>query len=402
MAAICAFVAVSCRLLMRLPNAHWKPCGVLILKSEDRRRARRERREAKRKVNREKRLEHCTLENVADVDNLYKAAMKAKNGVSWKSSVQSYHKDLLSNINRARSDLLEGKDIRRGFFYFKIFERGKLREISSVHFTERVIHKSLSVNALVPSLTPSFIRNNTANTTGRGTDDALRRLKRDLVNHYRLHGSDGYILLVDFSSYFANIAHDPLKKLVDNALDDKRLVKIVHDQIDACGEVGLGLGSEPNQILAVAFVSSIDHYVTEMLSVEGYGRYMDDSYCIHTSKEHLKWVLSEIEKKCSEYGIVINRRKTHIVKLSHGFTWLKKKISYSETGRIVMRPSRAAITRQRRKLKKLKRMVDEDRLTMDQVQRSYMSWRGSILKLDSWHSVQNMDALYRQLFGTDP
>ncbi|MFR7403509.1 MAG: hypothetical protein ACLUW6_02365 [Coriobacteriaceae bacterium] len=61
---------------------------------------------------------------------------------------------------------VEGRDIRRGFHHFTLYERGKLREISSVHFSERVIHKSLSVNALVPAIAPSFIRNNTANTKG--------------------------------------------------------------------------------------------------------------------------------------------------------------------------------------------------------------------------------------------
>lgn len=386
---------------MRLLDAHWTPCGVHILRSEDRKRERRKRREQKRRDKRAERLKDCTLENVADMDNLYRAAMKAKNGVSWKASVQRYHKDLLSNISKARRDLLQGADIRRGFYHFSIFERGKLRHISSVHFSERVIHKSLSVNALVPALTPSFIRNNTANTEGRGTDDALKRLKRDLARHYRKHGADGYILLIDFSNYFGSIAHEPLKRIVRNALDDDRIVRLVFDQIDACGDVGLGLGSEPNQIMAVAFASPIDHFVTEMLGVEGYGRYMDDSYCIHTSKEYLQAVLACIEQKCSEIGITINRKKTHIVKLSHGFTWLKKKISYGENGRIVMRPCRESVTRERRKLKKLRRLVDEGRLTLEQVERSYQSWRGSMLRLDSWKTVQTMDALYRDLFGSD-
>ena len=379
-------------------TSHWEPCGVHTMNSEERRAARRARREAERKAKKAARLESCTLENVADLDNLYKAAMTAKNGVSWKASVQRYHKELLLNIGRARSDLLSQKDIRRGFYRFTIFERGKLRHISSVHFSERVIHKSLSVNALVPALTPSFIRNNTANTVGRGTDDALKRLKRDLARHYRKHGSQGYILLVDFSNYFGSIAHEPLKRIVANALEDERLVKLSFDLIDACGEVGLGLGSEPNQIFAVAFASPIDHFVTEMLDVEAYGRYMDDSYCMHQSKEYLQAVLACIEQKCAEYGIAVNRRKTHIVKLSHGFTWLKKKISYSDTGKIIMRPCRDSITRQRRKLKKHRAMVDDGRLTVDQVQRSYQSWRGSILRLSSYRTVRSMDRLYRELF----
>lgn len=218
MAARCAFRAVSCRRLTRLAERHIGNRAGYTMNSEERRSARRARREAKRREKRAARLAGCDLESVADLDNLYKAAMTAKNGVSWKASVQRYHKELLLNLGRARSDLLSQNDIRRGFYHFTVFERGKLRHISSVHFSERVIHKSLSANALVPALTPSFIRNNTANTKGRGTDDALKRLKRDLVRHYARYGSEGYILLIDFSDYFGSIAHEPHDRIVATPL----------------------------------------------------------------------------------------------------------------------------------------------------------------------------------------
>lgn len=44
------------------------------MKSEERRAARRARRDAKRAANRAKRIESCTLEEVADIDNLYRCA----------------------------------------------------------------------------------------------------------------------------------------------------------------------------------------------------------------------------------------------------------------------------------------------------------------------------------------
>lgn len=95
--------------------------------SEERKAARRARREAERARKRERRLRDCTLENVADLENLYDAAMKAKKGIAWKASTQRYHKDLMLNLSKARSDLMEGRDIRRGFHHFTLYERGKLR-----------------------------------------------------------------------------------------------------------------------------------------------------------------------------------------------------------------------------------------------------------------------------------
>lgn len=258
------------------------------MNSEQRRAARRKRREEKRARAKAERVKACTLETVADLNSLCKASKQAARGVMWKASTQRYMKDYLRNAVKSRQDLLEGRDICRGFIRFDLWERGKLRHISAVHFPERVVQKSLSQNALVPAIVPTLVSANSANIKGRGTDYALKLLKRHLADHWRRHGREGYILLGDFSDYFARIAHEPVKRQVADALLDPRVVALEHRLIDAQGEVGLGLGSEPNQICAVAHPNRIDHYVAEMLRPEAYGRYMDDFYLIHESKEYLQ------------------------------------------------------------------------------------------------------------------
>ena len=335
------------------------------------------------------------------MDALYDAAMKSRRGVSWKASVQGYCLHVLGNVYKARQDLLNGEDIRRGFHEFDLIERGKLRHISSVHFSERVVHKSLSQNALVPAIMPTLTAGNSANMKGRGVDYAIARLKNQLARHYRRHGTDGYVLLVDFSDYFARIDHDAAKRLVMKALDDERLVALTNSLIDACGDVGLGLGSEPNQILAVALPNPIDHWAEEMAGLEATGRYMDDSYYIDMSKDKLKLVLACIEILCDDLGITINKKKTRIVKLSRGFRFLKKRFYYGPTGKVVVRPSREAITRERRKLKAMLRMLDRGEITLRQINQSYQSWRGGMLRLDAHETVLSMDRLYKELFGNE-
>ena len=223
-----------------------------FLNSEERRAARRKRREEARAAKKAERNKDCTIENVASLENLYRAAKESSRGVKWKGSVQRYLIRILRNIVKARRDVLEGNDISRGFIRFDLWERGKLRHISSVHFSERVIQKSLSQNALVPAIAPTLINDNSANIKGKGTDFAIMRLKRQLADHYRKHGAEGYILQIDFSDYFANISHEGVKRLVERYLTDPDVIALEFAQIDAQGEVGLGLGSEPNQILAVA------------------------------------------------------------------------------------------------------------------------------------------------------
>lgn len=376
------------------------------MNSSERHAARRARRDAKRAANRAERIASCTLETVADLDNLYASAVGAAAGVRWKASVQRYMARVMRNVLHARRDLLTGADFRRGFIEFDLFERGKLRHICSVHFYERVIQKSISRNALAPAIWATLTPGCSANVKGRGTDYAVRRLKQQLARHYRKHGDAGFILQIDFSDYFANIDHAACKRLVDRALDDERVKRIVYEQIDAHGERGLGLGSEPNQILAVALPSPIDHLMLRIPGIIASGRYMDDSYCIALDKETLWNALDIIEAECDRLGIVINRRKTHIVKLTRGFTFLKKRFSFlkkrfsfTDTGKVIVRPCRASVTRERRKLKKQASIVARGDMTIEQVNQSYQSWRGGMKRINARKQVVRMDALYRRLFG---
>lgn len=368
------------------------------MNSDERRAVRRARREENRRRKTVDRSRDLTIENVADMNSLYRAQREAARGVGWKSSTQRYQINWLLNINRMRRDLMTGTSFHRGFHEFDIMERGKKRHISSVHFSERVPQKSLTQNVLIPSLKPSLIDRNAANIKGRGVSYSLRMLKRDLVRHYAKHGNDGYVLLIDFANYFGSIDHGAVKDMITASVRDPASRDLAIRFVDIQGDRGLGLGSEPNQIEAVSLPNPIDHFITEMLGVEAYGRYMDDSYMIHMSKQYLRVCLALVKDRCSRIGITVNDKKTRIVKLSRGFVFLKKKIFYGENGKVVMRPCRDSITRERRKLKKMRSMVESGEMTMEDVTRSYQSWRGSLAGLEAHQTKMSMDALFRSLF----
>ena len=92
----------------------------------------------------------------------------------------------------------------------------------------------------------------------------------------------------------------------------------------------------------------------EVLKIEGYGRYNDDFVLIHSDKAYLQYCLDKINEMYSDLGIELNQNKTKICKLSSGFKFLKTKVHLTDTGRVVIRPDRKSIVRERRKLKKLK------------------------------------------------
>jgi hypothetical protein len=121
--------------------------------STERRTARYHRRKAAREEKRKQKVEVHNFERVTDPDRLYRAAKQARSGVYWKASTQRYWMNILRNIFQTSKDLRAGKDIRRGFISFDIRERGKMRHIQSVHFSERVAQKSLCLRNCKPQAT---------------------------------------------------------------------------------------------------------------------------------------------------------------------------------------------------------------------------------------------------------
>ena len=367
--------------------------------SEERHQARFERRKAKREARRRAKLSrYDDYEHVISLNSLNRAADDASKGVKWKASVQRYNANRLLNIYRTRVDLMAGKDIRKGFICFDLMERGKLRHIKSVHFSERVVQKSLCQNALYPILTNSLIYDSGASQKGKGTQFAIDRLTEHLRRHYRHYGREGGILLIDFSDYFGKADHEALKKIYDRNFHDERLKTLGFLFIDAFGDIGLGLGSETSQINAITLRSPSDHYVKEILRIKGYEVYMDDSALVHHSTDYLKECLNKLRAKYAEYGITINERKTRICDLKHGFVFLKTHFFITDTGRIIRTPCRKSVTNERHRLKKQAGLLTSGIMNFEDIRTSYASWRGSMSHRNAYYTVHNMDRLFNRIY----
>ncbi|MBR3296541.1 MAG: hypothetical protein IKI65_01730, partial [Firmicutes bacterium] len=328
--------------------------------SEERHKARYERRKAARAAKRQKAIaEYDNFDRLSSLNAIFRAAVLSRKSIRWKSSVQRYFMDYLRNITILHDKLVAGEDVTMGFIEFNICERGKRRHIKSVHFKERVAQRSLCDNALVPVLSRSLIYDNGASLEGKGISFSQKRLKEHLHQYYRRHGNEGYILLMDFSGYFDNILHEPIYELLDKSFTDKRIVNLCKSFVEPFGEKSVGIGSQVSQILAVSYRSPIDHYIKEQLGAEFYACYMDDSYIMAESKEYLAHCYEKVKEKCSERGIIINEKKTQIVKLSHGFTWLKARIYLTPTGKVVKKIYKRSVVKERQKLKKFRKKFDE-------------------------------------------
>ena len=366
--------------------------------SEERKAARYQRRQQKRQEKRKRMKDHDSFTSVFSYAHLYRSYRYCRKGVSWKASVQKFIITAPLSVYQIHTKLMRGTYHSPGFYEFDLFERGKARHIRSTVIGERVVQRTLCDQALNPILCRTFIYDDGASLKKKGYDFAVNRLICHLRRHIRKYGTEGYILLFDFRKFFDNVDHALVKMELRRQFSDERIIRITDHFIDMFGNRGLGLGSQISQTLALLSGNRLDHYVKEVLRIKGYARYMDDGYLIHHSKARLQECMEKIKTLCKDLGIVLNDKKTQIFKLTHGFPWLKIRVFVTPSGKIVKKVYKRSVTRQRRKMKKLRFMLDEGKVTIDDCYNAWQSWRAYALRFNAWHTVQTMGKLYDALF----
>lgn len=198
--------------------------------------------------------------------------------------------------------------------------------------------------------------------------------------------------------YYDTAQHEPVFREFERSGIDDSLVALSKYFIQNFGDVGLGLGSQVSQIAALALPNRIDHYIKDVLGMKYYARYMDDGCIISESKEKLEICLRELRRLCAEHGIRLNPKKTQIIKLTRGFTFVKVRFRYGANGKVVRRATYKGIRHMRAKLRIFRRWVDSGRMTAADVETSLVSWRGHMKRFHSYHMEQSVERLYRELF----
>lgn len=310
-------------------------------------------------------------------------------------------------------------------------ERGKVRHITGEQIRDRVAKHALCDEILSPAVRKYLIYDNGASLKGKGIDFTRRRLLTHLRKFYQKNRSnDGYILLMDFSKYYDNIRHDVLmeqfRKYVDDEVALNYLAQVIdrskvdvsymtdeeyagcmeevfnsleYEKVDRRLLTGekfmykhLNIGDQVAQVAGIMYPIPIDNYIKIVRSVKFYGRYMDDSYVIHESKEFLEDLLQEIIRIAKNIGITVNTRKTRICKLSSMWRFLQIQYSLTDTGRVIQKINPKRLTCMRRKMKKLVHKLSEK-----QFEDWYQSWFCNHYRVMSNQQRDNLNALYKEL-----
>lgn len=369
-------------------------------------------------------MTEITLENVITVANFIEAIKACKKGVGYKFSVQEYVAHGLFRVGQTVKLIRAGKiPAVKNTEQVVIHERGHKRIITPIRIEDRVTQRVLCDFALVPLAEKKLIYDNGASTKGKGTDFSRKRLNQFIEQAKRRWGAENvYALKFDFKSFFASIPHAQCFRVLDEIFEDKRLRDLIMGIIESYQladilrikdpqirereirsllnheKVGLCLGSQISQVMALLVPNAFDHYIKDKLGIKFYVRHMDDGIILLNDKEELKRIRELIRAEAARYGLTLHPKKTCIVKLTKGFTFLK--VRYRASGnRTIKTLARSGIVRMRRKLKKFRRMVGKKRFTVDDVFVSLQSWITHARIAQSYHAARTMLQLYDSMYG---
>ena len=340
-------------------------------------------------------------EEIIGIDALHKSMNKCMKGVKWKGTVAYYRHHWPDEIEKLSNQLHDKTYKERKPKYFTVTEP-KRREIMSIHFRDRIFQRSLNDTAFYPQASKSFIADNFACQPGKGTDAARDRLKDFLHQYYRKYGTDGYTLKIDIKGYYPNMDHEFAETMFAKYMDDEtyQMAKEVLGRLP--GEVGYNPGSQIVQIVGITALDRIDHFIKEDLKIDHYMRYMDDFILIHPDKEHLKYCLTEIEKKLSAQKMSVNRSKTYIKKITSPITYLGFMYRLTKTGKIVILADPKKIKHERKKIQRMVALVEKGELTKHDVDAHFKAYKSSVRYGSSHNLIYRLNRWYESLWkGSD-
>lgn len=290
--------------------------------------------------------------------------------------------------------LLEDRTYRHSNYSVFLINIPKYRIIMSENMKDKIINHLISKYILIPTLSPKLIDMNVATRKGKGTKMGIYYTKK-YINKMKMNYDNFYVLKCDISKYFYNINHEILFEKLSKEFDDKDILnilkeiisstdnlnvnksidKIIADEISKLEKknisdlekkktelfrlpryqkgVGLPIGNETSQILAVYYLNGLDHFIKEKLRIKCYIRYMDDFILFHHDKEYLKFCLKKIEEYLKGLKLSLNK-KTQIYDMKKGFNFLGYKFFLKEKKLIIIINNQTK-KRIKKKLKRLKK-----------------------------------------------
>ena len=259
-------------------------------------------------------------------ENLLKAHKLSRKGKGYREEV------ILFNLKQEEYAMwlyekLNNMTYKHGkYTTFYIYEP-KLRKIEKSRYIDRIVHRWVVDNFLIPHFVPTFINTTYACLKDRGMHRACLDLQKTML-HCRRKWNNYYILKMDVKKYFQNIDKEILYEILKRKIYDKKLLWLIKEIIYSNeGEKGLPIGNYTSQMFANIYLNEMDQYIKHELHCKYVFRYMDDVVLLLKTKEEAKDALEKITIFLKDKLELELNSKTQIFKNTQGVNFCGYKIN---------------------------------------------------------------------------
>ena len=355
-----------------------------------------------------KRRFHALYDRLYRPDILWRAwrEVRANQGVAGVDGrsiedVESY------GIERFLAELAE--DLKAGKYRPQPVKRvyipkpdGRRRPLGIPTVRDRIVQQACKI-AIEPVFEASFLDNSYGFRPKRSAGQAIRELKGEMVRGW-------WVLDADIQSFFDEVDHEILERLVRRRVSDRRILKLIRQWLKVgyvesgkkhMSSKGTPQGGVISPLLANIYLHSMDRFWQDRYS--GMGRlirYCDDFVIVCRTRRQAELARGIIEGFLRRLKLTLHPGKTHCVRLDRaGFDFLGvyfHKMLSKRSGRLVPYawPSQKAMKAVRARIRELTRRtrlhVDLSELVRS-LNQLIRGWRGYFKVGDSTKKFAALD-----------
>ena len=221
------------------------------------------------------------FDQITNLENIKLAHKNARKGKSFYTEVKMVDSDVDKYCKNIQKSLINQTFTTSQYEIEDRFDGRKMRTIYKLpYYPDRIVQHAL-LNIVGPIIVSSFIRDTFQSIIGRGTSDAMRRVKKVVQSAH----CPRYALKIDIEKYYPSVDNAKLKIIVRRKVKCQRTLWLLDNIIDSMN--GLPIGNYTSQHFGNLYLNEFDWMVKQSLKPTAYFRYCDDIVFMDDMKSKL-------------------------------------------------------------------------------------------------------------------
>ena len=267
--------------------------------------------------------------------DLNKDAASGVDGVTAAEYAKDLHANVEALVERLKSKRYRAKLVRRKYIPK---EKGKERPLGILVIDDKLAQAACA-RLLTAIYEQDFLDCSYGYRPGRGALDAVRDLTFDLQ-----YGCYGYLVEADIKSFFDNMDHEWLLRMLSLRIDDRAYLNLIRKWLKAGilemdGEViqpenGTPQGGVVSPVLANVYLHyALDLWFEKVVKPGCRGealmwRFADDWVCTFRFRGDAEWFYGAIQKRLEKFKLEIAPEKTRILRFSRFHTGKERRFTF--------------------------------------------------------------------------